>query len=182
MESSIRPRIDRCALADTELLADLGRRTFVETYGEDTPADQMRQHVAAAFAIEQVEQELLNPDSSFFIARVADAAAGFIKFNRDEAQTEPGNDAGLEIERLYVLTAFQGNGIGRLLFERALQAAGQENAEYIWLGVWERNLRGKSFWESLGFVEQGSHTFDFAGTAHTDLVMRRELSGRRRSR
>jgi ribosomal protein S18 acetylase RimI-like enzyme len=65
--------------------------------------------------------------------------------------------------------------VGQALLDRALEEARRAGAEYVWLGVWERNERGRRFWERQGFVEFGSHPFEFAGTSHTDLMMRRFL-------
>lgn len=116
-------KIRRCDEQDARLLADLARRTFVETYGADTPAGQMQRHLSEAFQVEKLRGELLNSGSSFFVAEASDAPAGFMKLNAGTAQTDFTGAAGLEIESLYVLKEFQGEGIGRLLFEQALQEA-----------------------------------------------------------
>ena len=167
--------IRQCDERDARIIANLGRRTFVETYGADTPVEQMERHLAEAFGMAKVRSELRNPESSFFLAEVGDAAAGFMKLNAGTAQTDFGDAAALEIESLYVLGEFQGRGIGGLLFEQALQEAEDAKARYLWLGVWERNPRGKAFWERMGFAQAGTHPFDFGGTRHIDLVMRRQL-------
>lgn len=95
--------------------------------------------------------------------------------NRGAAQTELQEKSGIEIENLYVLGAFQGQGIGRLLLGRAFEEAREQGAKYIWLGVWERNSSARRFWKKMGFVEFGSHAFRFGGVEHTDLMMRRDL-------
>lgn len=147
----------------------------MESYAAETPAELMREHLAAAFAPEAVRRELEHPESRFFLALHSGTPAGFAKLNTGAAQTEQPNEGGIEIESLYVLRRLHGLGIGRLLLDRALEEAGAAGAAYIWLGVWERNAAGRSFWARMGFAEYGSHRFDFAGTEHRDLLMRREL-------
>jgi hypothetical protein len=66
--------------------------------------------MASAYSHEQIYVELANPDSTFFVARVGDAVAGYLKLNRGQAQTELREATGLEIESLYVLKAYQGGG------------------------------------------------------------------------
>ena len=169
------PRIERCGAADAPVIAEVGRTTFAETYADQTDPAEMKGHLDETFDPAAIGAELSEPDSAFFVARCADAVAGFVKVNRGAAQTELGDPAGVEIESLYVLRAFQGQGIGRLLLNRALEEARDAGAEYVWLGVWERNSRARQFWKSMGFVEFGSHPFRFGTVMHTDLMMRREL-------
>jgi ribosomal protein S18 acetylase RimI-like enzyme len=168
-------RVEACGPEDASLIADVGERTFRETYSADTPADELERHVASAYAVATIERELGDPDSSFFLARVDGDVAGYLKINRGAAQTELREDAGLEIESLYVLREFQGRRIGQLLFDRALDEARTAGAEYVWLGVWERNEMARRFWAKQGFVEFDSHPFRFGEVEHNDLMMRRPL-------
>ena len=168
-------RIVRCGLRDARVIAEIGRKTFIETYADQTSAEDMREHLVQAYSPDRLEAELSQPDSSFFIARVDDAIAGYLKVNRGKAQTELRGHSGLEIESLYVVQAFQGQGIGKLLLAKALEEARRAGADYIWLGVWERNAPARRFWRRMGFAQFGSHAFRFGGVEHTDLMMRREL-------
>jgi GNAT superfamily N-acetyltransferase len=169
--------IERGARRDAPVLAELGRTTFAETYSDQTSPTDMREHLADAYSLDQMDAELADPDSTFFVARVGDAVAGYLKLNRGQAQTELREATGLEIERLYVLKAYQGQGIGKLLLDKALDEARTASVDYLWLGVWERNARARRFWTQMGFVESGSHAFRFGGVEHRDLMMRRQLEG-----
>jgi diamine N-acetyltransferase len=170
------PRITTCDLSDASVLADLGRRTFVETYADQTPADDMREHLASAYSLDRVETELAEPESAFFVARVEGAAAGYLKVNRGQAQSELREADGFEIESLYVLRAFRGRGIGKLLLDTAIDEAKRSGARYVWLGVWERNAPARRFWRRMGFIEFDSHAFRFGGVRHRDVMMRRTIS------
>jgi ribosomal protein S18 acetylase RimI-like enzyme len=168
-------QVEACVPTDADLIADLGWRTFEETYAADTSKENMERHLAEAYAPDQVRRELTTPGSRFFVARVGDVPAGYLKVNTGDAQTELKEAAGLEIEALYVSGEFQGRGIGGLLLEKALGEAEAVDADYVWLGVWERNVKGRRFWERMGFVEFGAHPFRFGGIEHTDVMMKREL-------
>ncbi len=170
-------QIWRCGPSDAPLIAEVARSTFVETYGEQTSPDDMQEHLAHAYSPEQIAGELAERDSAFFLAMVGDAVAGYLKINRGDAQSELKGASGLEVESLYVLSTFQGQGVGRLLLETAFDEARTGRAEYVWLGVWERNLPARRFWRRMGFVEFGRHAFQFGRVSHTDLTMRRELNG-----
>jgi len=171
-------KIVRGGLRDAPVIADIGRTTFIETYADQTSAEDIREHLAYAFSRDQIEGELAEPDSTFFVATVGDAVAGYLKVNRGQAQTELREVKGFEIESLYVLNAFQGQGIGALLLDEAIEEARRGGAAYVWLGVWERNSPARRFWRRMGFVEFDRHAFRFGGVEHTDLMMRREVGPR----
>lgn len=164
-----------CGEGDAGLLAEIGESTFRETYAGETSPGELERHLADAYAEATIREELATAGSSFFLARVDGEVGGYMKLNRGAAQTELREDSGFEIESLYVARSQQGRGVGQALLDRALVEARRAGAEYVWLGVWERNERGRRFWGRQGFAEFGSHPFEFAGTAHTDLMMRREL-------
>src|SRR5262249_43736665 len=93
--------------------------------------------------------------------------------NLADAQSEPGLGDGVEIHHVYVLATHHGRGLGRLLVERALEAARDSGLAYVWLGVWERNTKAIDFYRRCGFEIFGEHTFHLAGEAQRDLLMRR---------
>ncbi|HYH14058.1 MAG TPA: GNAT family N-acetyltransferase, partial [Flavisolibacter sp.] len=100
---------------------------------------------------------------------------GYLKLNIGTSQTEIQDDSALEIERIYVLQAFHGKKVGPLLFEKALQVAKQKNVKYVWLGVWEENIRAISFYKKNGFVAFDKHIFVLGNDEQTDIMMRLQL-------
>jgi diamine N-acetyltransferase len=83
-----------------------------------------------------------------------------------------GNNNSLEIERIYVLQEFQGKKVGQMLFGKAVEIAKQKNADYIWLGVWEKNIKAIRFYEKNGFVPFGKHLFKLGDDEQTDIMMK----------
>ncbi|MEG2102651.1 MAG: GNAT family N-acetyltransferase, partial [Flavobacterium sp.] len=47
--------------------------------------------------------------------------------------------------------------------------------KYIWLGVWEENIRALSFYKKNGFVEFDKHIFVLGDEEQTDLLMKLTL-------
>ena len=163
--------IERCGVSAAPAITEIGRATFVETYAEQTDAEEMRRYLDQAFDPGRITAQLSEPESTFYLARSGGTVTGYLKVNRGAAQTELKEKAGIEIESLYVLDDFQGRGIGRLLLARAFDEARKQGAKYIWLGVWGRNSSARRFWKKMGFVEFGSHAFRFGDVEHTDVMM-----------
>lgn len=167
--------INKASLEDLETLQNLGIQTFSETFAESNSEDAMKKYLEDSFNTEKIKAELNNPDSFFFIAWEEDDAVGYLKVNSGKAQTELQDETSLEIERIYVKKSHHGKKVGQLLYDKALETAQQQQKSYLWLGVWEENLRAVSFYKKNGFVEFDKHIFRLGDDEQTDLMMKKML-------
>jgi ribosomal protein S18 acetylase RimI-like enzyme len=166
----------KIAPANVEELRQLARQTFGDAFaGVNTPGN-MQAYMDEAFATARLTRELEDPASVFYFARVDGKAAGYLKVNSAPAQTDLGDPASVELERIYVLEAYHGMQVGQALLEKALEIAAERQATYIWLGVWEQNPRAIRFYEKNGFVPFGTHLFRLGDDEQTDVLMKRLLS------
>jgi len=165
----------KVSLEDTDILLQFSRDVFFTAFAHLNHPEDMELYAAKAFAPEQLKEELANPDSTFYFAYLQDAIAGYIKLNYRSAQTEFQDLDALEIERIYVADAFQNKQIGRQMLDLAINAAIADNLKYIWLGVWEHNIKAIRFYERHGFEAFGSHEFMLGNDPQTDLLLKRIL-------
>jgi diamine N-acetyltransferase len=154
----------------------IGRQTFGETFADANTEEDMERYLNESFGAERLTRELTDPNSEFYLATAEHEAVGYLKVNFGEAQTELKDSNAVEIERIYVSKAFHGKKVGQLLYEKALSIARERGADYVWLGVWEENLRAIAFYQKNGFVEFGKHIFKLGGDEQTDLMMRLGLT------
>ena len=70
---------------------------------------------------------------------------------------------------------YQGKDVGKLLYQKALAIAKQSNVEYIWLGVWEKNVRAINFYKKNGFITFDTHIFKLGDEQQTDFMMKLQL-------
>ncbi|PTT40475.1 GNAT family N-acetyltransferase [Chryseobacterium sp. HMWF028] len=167
--------INKASAEDVEIVQNLGIQTFSETFAEDNTEEAMKKYLEESFTSEKIKSELNNPDSHFYIAWEEDNPVGYLKVNTGNAQTELQDDASLEIERIYVKKSHHGKKVGQLLYDQALETAQQLNKSYLWLGVWEENLRALHFYRKNGFVEFDKHIFRLGEEEQTDLMMKKTL-------
>jgi ribosomal protein S18 acetylase RimI-like enzyme len=167
--------IKRIALREIEVLKRLGRQTFAETFSDVNSAENMSKYLDEKFSNQKLTAELSNLNSEFYFARINNEVVGYLKVNFGEAQTELKDNRALEIERIYVLKQFHGAKIGQYLYEKATEIAKKSNLDYIWLGVWEENLKALNFYKKNGFVEFDKHIFKLGNDEQTDLLMKLTL-------
>ncbi|RAK64555.1 GNAT family N-acetyltransferase [Hymenobacter edaphi] len=169
--------IKLATLRDVDQLQRISRQTFYETFAASNSAENMARYLEEGLAREKLATELQNPHSAFYFAELDNTVVGYLKVNTGPAQTELQEVEALEIERIYVLQAYQGQHVGQRLYDRALQLAAQARAHYVWLGVWEGNPRAIGFYQKNGFVAFGRHVFVLGDDAQTDILMKRVLPG-----
>ena len=168
-------QLKRVNTGDIHRLIDISRQTFLEAFSEVNSPENMSKHLDQRYSEEQLTTELANTDSAFYFAMLEDRVIGYLKLNTGTAQTELQHENSLEIERIYVLKAFYGKRVGQLLYEKAVEAAVEKNADFIWLGVWEENIKAISFYRKNGFIEFDKHHFMLGDDKQTDLMMKRML-------
>jgi Acetyltransferases len=164
--------IRKATINDIEQLHQISRQTFTDTFAAANTAENMAKYLDEGFSIEKLRAELNDPDSEFYFAMDGNDVIGYLKMNFNQSQTELKDKNGAEIERIYVLKDFQGKNIGQLLYKKAIQAATQRNARYVWLGVWEENPRAINFYRKNGFVEFDQHIFKLGDDEQTDIMMK----------
>lgn len=167
--------INKASAEDVEIVQSLGIQTFSETFAEDNTEEAMKKYLEESFNTEKIKSELNNPDSHFYIAWEEDSPVGYLKVNAGNAQTELQDATSLEIERIYVKKSHHGKKVGQLLYDQALETAQQLKKSYLWLGVWEENLRALQFYRKNGFVEFDKHIFRLGEEEQTDLMMKKML-------
>jgi ribosomal protein S18 acetylase RimI-like enzyme len=167
--------IKKASTEDLETIQNVGRETFYETFAKHNSEDEMQKYLDESFASEKLIKELTTLDSQFFIAWEGESPIGYLKLNSGKAQTELQDENSIEIERIYVKSKYHGKKMGQILYDKALEIALQEKKKYLWLGVWEENVRAVNFYKKNGFVEFDKHIFKLGNEEQTDLMMRKFL-------
>ena len=167
--------IERIGLSELKALQELSRKTFCDAFSSSTSPEDMQAYLDTAFSDKQLASELQQTDSHFYFARMQGQPVGYLKLNFGKAQTEELEGYGLEIERIYILQAFQGRQIGQQLIARAIGIAKALKMEHVWLGVWEKNSGAIALYQRTGFVQVGSHPFMMGKDQQRDLILKRVI-------
>ena len=174
--------------SESKKLQEVAKMTFFEAFKDQNEAQNMTHYLNTAFHIDQLKKELSDPNIMYFFITFFDQnqgelregidrkkVIGYLKFNISTAQTEFKEDKGLEIERLYIISAFQNKKIGAYLIQFAKQKARELHKHYIWLGVWQKNERAIQFYKRHGITIFSSHPYTLGADIQTDYLMKYEL-------
>jgi ribosomal protein S18 acetylase RimI-like enzyme len=168
--------IRKATISDLEIIQEISKQTFIETFEEVNTPENMENYVRKNFNSVQVASEINNPESVFYLAILDSKTIGYLKLNFGNAQTEIHSSQSMEIHRIYVLKEFHGKKIGQLLLNEAIKIGQESGVDSIWLGVWEENQRALQFYSKNGFVEFDKHIFTLGTDIQTDLLMKLQMN------
>lgn len=161
-----------CTLKDLDNLIEISRETFVVAFENENNPEDFRNYINGAFSKEKVKSELLNPNSTFYFAYLNDKLVGYFKLNENDAQTEHFEAQSMELERIYVLNAFQGQQIGKQMLAKIIAIAKSEDMSFLWLGVWQKNKNAVRFYKQYHFKIFSEHPYYIGKDKQMDWLMK----------
>ena len=164
------------SIDDVKLLQKLSIQTFIETFGAQNTEADMQEYLNNQMSTSQLKKELEHAHSNFYFAYYKDRLAGYLKLNFESAQRETvGTGTAFEVERIYLLNDFQRQGLGKVLFEKAVALGKEKGCRKLWLGVWEHNSLALAFYKKLGLTVFDKPPFLLGRDSQTDLMLELDL-------
>lgn len=156
---------------DAEVLADLARRTFHDTFAATNDPGDMALYLSRAYGIDQQTRELEDRDIATLLVQSDGEAVAYAQLRTGHVPDCVAGEKPVELWRFYVDREWHGRGIAQALMTSVKQVARERGAKTLWLGVWERNDRARAFYVKCGFTDVGEHIFLFGTDPQTDVVM-----------
>lgn len=134
-------------LKDNQLsiVRDLAFKIWPNAYGQILSSEQLEYMLNKFYSIDALVQQL-QKGQCFFIIEDNSEAIGFLAY---EINCNASNQ--LKIHKIYVLDAYQGKGVGRLLIDFAIETAKRKQQKGVFLNVNKFN-KAQFFYEKLGFT------------------------------
>lgn len=172
MEITIRP----CSPEDAEALSLVAQATFLQTYADELPLEDMLEYCRTRNGVDLHRDWLARPDHRFWIAELASTRTpvGFSMLAPPDLgiDTEPGD---VELRRIYLLHRFHGGGTGARLLNVALRSARDAGHARLLLSVFTKNPSAIAFYARQGFTQAGVRKFRVGSNDYDDLVLARRL-------
>ncbi len=163
--------IRRATIKDVNLLQELGRKTFDDTFGGTCTKADMQYVLDKYFNTEQCRRELQDEKDHYYFWEEEGIAKGYIRMN--EKNEYPIEELKayrcVELVRCYVLKKYHGSQVSAQLMKHAFEYARAAGYQKIYLSVWEYNFRARGFYEKHGFKNTGiENDFPLGSTPQTD--------------
>ena len=169
--------IRRATPADVETLGVVAPAACAEAYGGYwLNAAAFARHLAT-FGPGPFAEALARTDTRLWVAETDGAIVGFATLILDTVDPIRRRAGGALLSRLYLLGPARARGLGRRLFEVAVEAAGRHGARYVWLESMAAAEEALGAYANWGFREIGRTRFETPVRPELDgmIVMAREL-------
>ncbi len=163
--------IGRTKTNDIELIRDIALVSFVETYREFISQEQIDYMLDWMYSKESLQRQM-EDGYRYYILYHECSAVGYIAL-----RPKPNNV--IYLERLYLLAAMHGQGLGRLMMSFIYNEARMLNGNKgcrIELNV-NRNNRAVGYYSRLGFevAQQGDYQIEGTNFTRNDYIMAKEI-------
>lgn len=140
------------------------RQVWIDTYKNYTP-EEIDTITAVWHDEKRLLEEVEDPNYFFAVAKDNEKIVGIITAHLDKST--------IKIPRIYIVKAYQGQGIGSQFLEKSIAAF--PTAEIVELGVEEDNKKALGFYEKHGFIITGNYEEEVGGQMVKLVVMQKKL-------
>ena len=162
--------IRKATSTDCELIHKLAWQIFPETYKEILSKEQTEYMMEWMYSIPNLKKQMLEEGHIYYLAFEEGKPVGYVSIQQEGADL-------FHLQKIYVLPDMQGKGVGRKLFERAVEAVKELHPTKcsVELNV-NRENGALHFYEKMGMKKLRSGDFDIGnGYYMNDYIMGLEV-------
>ena len=160
---------------DAELIADMSRQTFYDTFAPHNSKENMDKFLTEQFTRDTLLKEVGAAWNIFILAYDGLEPVGYARMRENNNPPSLGTVKAMEIARIYAVATAIGKGIGRALMTACIDIAAEKKNKVVWLGVWEKNQRAIDFYHKWGFEKFSDHVFILGDEVQNDWLMKKVI-------
>jgi ribosomal protein S18 acetylase RimI-like enzyme len=169
-------KIKIATIADTEVLALLGRITYIESHGDFIANKKdLSQYCNTAFSVSKTRQDLDDPKIIFYLIYVHDFPVGYAKLLLNATHESVSSQKACCLERIYILNEFIPLKIGQKFLTFIEENARELKLDTLWLTVYVKNHRAIKFYKKNEFKNVDKVTFLVNGTGYENIVFSKKI-------
>ncbi|MEM7572348.1 MAG: GNAT family N-acetyltransferase [Bacteroidota bacterium] len=168
--------IRRANSADAIAISLVARTSFKEAFYQDFQyKDDLLAYQERTFRVAKIRSSLAKPHNYFWLALVDELPVAYAKLKFPSPTTFSNRAPLAQLQKIYVLEDFLGQGIGRLLQDEVIKKAQQLTAQGLWLSVYQGNTQAVGFYEHYGLQKLATHQFKIGRVDFKFWVMQLKL-------
>ncbi len=165
-------RIREATHNDAKVLAELGAKTFYDTFRPHNTEEDMLLYIKKNYSTETIFENLSNTNIQYFIAFDDEIPIGYIKLIKNKTFEKLDTKNNIELEKIYVLNTYHDKKAGKELMLAAIQFSIEKKFETLFLGVWQENKRAIDFYKKFKFETFATRAFKLGNEICDDFMMK----------
>jgi ribosomal protein S18 acetylase RimI-like enzyme len=153
---------------DCNSIVSIGKISVEESHRGSSPGEVMNEYLERNYNDDAIREELNDINNIYYLIHYNDKPAGFSKIILNAKHPDIPLENVAKLDRIYLLTEFQGLKLGLALLNFNIELAKNNNQSGMWLYTWIGNNRAINFYLKAGFIIIGRHKF-YVNKTHYDV-------------
>ena len=164
-------------IRDAEILAQLGRITFIESHSQFINNDkEVNDFCNSSFKIVKIREEIQNQNIRFWLLFYDKIPVGFAKVILNSPNDYIKNENTCKLDKIYILNDFLGKGLGKKLHTSIIEKVRKLNMDSIWLVTYILNYKAIRFYESNQYEKLGFIDFIVAEKGYKNHILVKKIN------
>jgi diamine N-acetyltransferase len=143
--------IRQMKLPDLTALHKICCEAYSQNFSSHWEEGGLEYYMNKVFGINTLRTELSDKNIQYYAAFINEEPVAFMKINLSSNLPDFDTNAGIELDKVYILPEFKGMKIGKKLLDTAFDIAKHNKKRIFWLSVIDTNHEAISFYEKIGF-------------------------------
>lgn len=157
-------------LSDVNKLSILFQQVYIHTYGVEGVSDEFANYIIKQFSTERLQGTISTNPDNLAVADYNNNLVGVVELGFDNKCPIQTVNAP-ELNKLYILEWFSGQGIGYKLLGEAENVVKSYGISEMWLRVLGSNQRAVSFYEKQNYKWIGNEVFEMEKNSYDNKIM-----------
>jgi ribosomal protein S18 acetylase RimI-like enzyme len=141
-------------------IATIGKKSFRKAFESlFSNKEELLEYLENTYCPIKLLKSLRKENNIYLLAEVDGQPAGFVKIKKISLNEHIESVAQMELQKIYVLQEYHGQGVGTTLLKEAVNIAKEVYPDYIWLDTHISNENAIRFYERNGFKKIGKYFF-----------------------
>lgn len=168
--------IKEATITDAQVLALLGRVTFVESHGKFINNDKdVANYCNNAFQVSKIKEEIEDKNILFWLIFYDELPVGFAKVMLNTTNEFVLHKKVCKLDKIYILNDFIGKKLGLRLHQTILKKVQELQFDAIWLVTYILNYKAIDFYESHNYKKTAFIDFIVADKGYKNHILVKKL-------
>ncbi len=165
-------KIIRADITNAAIVATIGKKSFRNAFENlFASKEELTEYLEFTYDPVKLARSIRKENNIYLLAFLEGKPVGFAKLKKHSLNDLITSPVQMELQKIYVLTEFQGMGVGAALMNTVNDIAREEAPDSIWLDSYISNERAIHFYENHGFKKIGRYYFTIGSQTFEYYVM-----------
>lgn len=153
-------KLEKATLSKIETLQQICISAYTKNFANHWEGNGLDLYLENQFNTQRLTKDLNSPNIGYYFINKGEKSVGFVKLNFKANLVGFDDQTTCELEKIYVLPAMKGQGLGKLALQRIIEQCKKEEKETLFLCVIDTNHAAIVFYEKMGFQFHSKTTLE----------------------